>query len=184
MKPVNEMTVGEFGAFVQSHLRKSGIEVVLSGGATVSIYSSNKYVSHDLDFINMYSASRKDIRASMIEMAFTEVGRYFKHPDTQFLVEFPPGPLSVGKEPVKQISKIRFITGVLNVISPTDCVKDRLAAYFHWDDQQSLTQAILVCTDHKIDFEEIRRWSKVEGKLEEYENIRQKLQIRSPEDGF
>ena len=132
----------------------------------------------------MFSASRKDIRASMIEMAFTEVGRYFKHPDTQFLIEFPPGPLSVGKEPVKQISKISFITGVLNVISPTDCVKDRLAAYFHWGDQQSLTQAILVCMDHIIDFEEIRRWSNVEGKLEEYENIRQKLQIRSAREGL
>ena len=125
------MTVGEFGAFVQSHLRKSGIEVVLSGGATVSIYRSNKYVSHDLDLVNMFSVSRKAIRIAMFEIGFSEEGRYFKHPDSQFLIEFPPGPLSVGKEPVKQISEIRFITGVLKVISPTDCVKDRLAAYYH-----------------------------------------------------
>ncbi|WP_298435397.1 hypothetical protein [Geobacter sp.] len=35
MKPIREMTVGEFGAFVASHLREHGIDVVLTGGACV-----------------------------------------------------------------------------------------------------------------------------------------------------
>ncbi|MBU4457014.1 MAG: hypothetical protein KKA65_05945 [Nanoarchaeota archaeon] len=39
MKSIQEMTQGELGAFVQSYLRKKRIEVVLSGGAAVSIES-------------------------------------------------------------------------------------------------------------------------------------------------
>ena len=30
----------------------------------------------------------------------------------------------------------------LGLLSPTDCVKDRLAAFYHWKDQQSLEPAI------------------------------------------
>ena len=80
----------------------------------------------------------------MKEIDFSEKNRYFIHPDTKHIVEFPPGPLSVGEEPVKRIIEIKFSTGLLRVISETDCVKDRLAAYYFWNDQQSLAQAILV----------------------------------------
>ena len=54
MKPIKEMTNAELAAFVESHLRERGIEVVLSGGACVSIYSNGKYVSSDLDLIDIY----------------------------------------------------------------------------------------------------------------------------------
>jgi hypothetical protein len=39
------MTQAELGAFIQTHLRNNGIDVVLSGGAAVSIHSVGKYVS-------------------------------------------------------------------------------------------------------------------------------------------
>ena len=60
-------------------------------------------------------------------------------------------------------------------MSPTDCVKDRLAAYYHWGDQQCLVQARLVAEVHEVDFEEVRRWSRVEGKLAEFEKIVSRL---------
>ena len=121
------MTQGEFGAFVQSQLRENNIEVILSGGAAVAIYSNNTYVSKDLDLINIHGVSRRILRELMVGMGFYEEGRYFRHPDSQFFVEFPPGPLAIGEEPVKQIVEKRLSTGILKVISPTDCVKDRLA---------------------------------------------------------
>lgn len=175
MKAVSKMTQGELGAFVQSRLREKGIEVILSGGAAVAIHSSNKYVSKDLDLINVYGVNRRKIRDAVKALGFYEEGRYFRHADSQFFVEFPPGPLSIGEEPVKQIVEKKLSTGILKVISPTDCVKDRLAAYYHWGDQQSLSQAILVAQRNKIDFDEIRRWSAAEGKLEGFEKIKDKL---------
>jgi hypothetical protein len=178
MKSIKEMTQGELAAFIQSHLREKGIDVVLSGGATVSIYSSSRYISWDLDLINPYSTKRRMLRETMQELGFHEEGRHFEHPDTQFFVEFPPGPLAVGMEPVKQIDEIKFSTGMLRIISPTDCVKDRLAAYYHWDDLQCLEQAVLVAQANKIDLEEIERWSKGEGKLDEFRRIKGQLTRR------
>ena len=71
-----------------------------------------------------------------------EENRYFRHPLSKFFFEFPPGPLTVGQEPVKVIDEVKLETGILKVISPTDSVKDRLAAYYHWGDQQGLEQAL------------------------------------------
>ena len=175
MKTVSKMTQGEFGAFIQSQLMKNGIEVVLSGGAAVAIYSNNKYVSKDLDLINIYGINRRKIREVMIAINFYEEGRYFRHPDSQFFVEFPPGPLAIGQESVQQIVEKKFSTGILKVISPTDCVKDRLADYYHWGDQQSLLQATLVAQRNQINMDEIRRWSAVEGKLDEFETVKDRL---------
>jgi hypothetical protein len=175
MKSVGKMTQGELGAFIQSQLRDKEIEVILSGGAAVAIYSNNKYVSKDLDLVNIYGVNRRRIRATMTAIGFYEEGRYFRHPQSQFFVEFPPGPLAIGEEPVKQIIEKKLSTGVLKVISPTDCVKDRLAAYYHWSDQQSLAQAILVAQRNKINLDEIRRWSLAEGKRDEFERIKGKL---------
>lgn len=108
----------------------------------------------------------------MEEIGFTEKARYFIHPDTEFLVEFPPGPLTVGDESVKQINEIKLSTGVLRVISPTDCVKDRLAAYYHWGDRQGLTQAIMVARINEIDIDELERWSAGEGEQEQFMQIK------------
>ena len=152
--------------------------MVLSGGAAVSLYSNNRYVSLDLDLVNPYFVKRRAIRETMQEIGFREEGRHFTHPDTQFFVKFPPGPLAVGVEPVKQINELTFPTGVLRIISPTDCVKDRLACYYHWDDLQCLEQAVLVAQANRIDLEEIERWSEGEGKLNEFRRIMDQLMGR------
>lgn len=172
MKPIKEMTNAELAAFIESHLRERGIDVVLSGGACVSIYSNGKYVSSDLDLIDIYLAKRRKTREAMQEIGFREEGRYFTHPDAEFFVEFPAGPLSVGEEPVKQVDEHRLATGILRIISPTDCVKDRLAAYYHWNDAQCLEQALLVAQTKRIDLKEVERWSKVERKLKEFRHFK------------
>jgi hypothetical protein len=169
MKSISKMTQAEVATYVQSHLRKKGITVILSGGATVSIYTSNKYVSADIDLVNSNFTDRKKIKTAMEEIGFHEESRYFVHPDTRHLIEFPPGPLSVGEEPVRNIKEIKFTTGTLRVISPTDCVKDRLASYYFWKDQQALTQAILVAKYNRINNNEIKRWSQAVGNTKEFE---------------
>lgn len=175
MKSIKQMTQLEVGAFVCSHLNELGIDVVLSGGASVSLYSKNKYISKDIDLVDVYSISRRKLISAMKEIGFVEQNRYFKHPESSYIVEFPPGPLTVGDEIVSKTNNIKFSTGILKVISPTDCVKDRLAAYYHWGDRQSLAQAVLVAKENKIDSEKIRRWSQKEGKQKEFEVIKDKL---------
>jgi hypothetical protein len=175
MKRINSMSQVELAAYIQDSLLAEGIPVVLSGGSVVSFYSSNKYVSKDLDLINTSFARRSKIKSVMKNLGFHEQGRYFIHPETMFFIEFPDGPLSVGEEPVKEISEFELSTGTLRVLSPTDCVKDRLCAFYFWNDLQGLEQAILVTNSQQVDLKEIRRWSMVEGKEKEYKIFTDKL---------
>jgi len=80
----------------------------------------------------------------------------------------------VGKEPVGSINAIQFSTGLLRILSPTDCGRDRLAAYYHWNDLQSLEQAVLVARAHKVDLREIARWSRAEGMADAYSRIKKR----------
>jgi hypothetical protein len=179
MKSISRMTQAELATYVQVHLLKRGITVILSGGAAVSIYSNNQYVSADIDLVDVNFAKRNKIIAAMEEIGFSEKNRYFIHPDTKHIVEFPPGPLAVGDEPVMSIKEVKFSTGILRVISPTDCVKDRLAAYYYWKDQQSLTQALLVAKHQRVGLSEIKRWSLTTGNLQEFQTFLKKHSTKS-----
>jgi len=180
VKPIKDLTVGELAAFICSHLQGHGIDVVLSGGSCVSIFSENRYVSSDLDFIEYHTTKRKKIRAVMAKIGFSEENRYFKHEEVSLIVEFPAGPPAVGNEPVQEIIELKFATGVLRLLSPTDCVKDRLAGYYHWGDQQCLVQAILVAQATEVDLREVARWSRHEGKETEFIRFRQNLEKGNP----
>jgi predicted nucleotidyltransferase len=43
--------IKKLAAIISAHLHKNGIEVVLVGGACVSLYSNNQYMSYDIDLI-------------------------------------------------------------------------------------------------------------------------------------
>ncbi len=76
---------------------------------------------------------------------------------------------------MKQIDEIATATGIVRIISPTDCVKDRLTWYYHGNDTQCLQQAILVANAYAVDLSEIERWSKAEGKHNAFIQIKEKL---------
>jgi len=168
MTTVRDMDVGELAAFVCSHLDRYGIRVALSGGAVVSIYASGNYVSKDLDFIDLLHTTRQKLKTVLKEIGFEEHKRYFVSKETDFFIEFPSGPLAVGNEPVKKLAELQFETGKLRLLSPTDCVKDRLSAFYHWGDRQSLQQAVWVAQTREIDWHEVERWSDQEGKPEKF----------------
>lgn len=169
------MTLPELAAFVSSHLSASGVQAVLSGGACVTVYSQNDYQSFDLDFIENVSTPYKKLKRIMGELDFIPKNRYFVHPDTPYFVEFPAGPLSAGDEPITEIIERQYATGTLILISPTECIKDRLAAYYYWNDRQSLKQAEMVAMHETINLAEIERWSNHEGKMKEFQNIKSLL---------
>ncbi|MCG2681961.1 MAG: hypothetical protein L6455_18665 [Kiritimatiellae bacterium] len=175
---IADMTPIDLAGYIGDHLSQRGINVVLSGGACVAYYSKGQYVSMDLDFFNAGFSRRDKITAAMADIGFREDKRYFRHPDTEFLIEFLPGPLGVGDEPVGKIIEIKTRAGTFKIISPTDCVKDRLAGYFHWDDLQCLEQAVLVARENRIDLDEIEKWSAAEGKRDLFQQIRKRLKTK------
>lgn len=165
----------DLAAIICDACGRNGIDVVLSGGACVSIYTENKYDSFDLDFVLLSPVSRKKIKPVLESLGFREDGRHFRHPATPYIVEFLSPPLSVGAEPVREIREIRRGKKTLKLLSPTDCVKDRLAAFYHWNDRPSLDQAVLVCMDTRVDLREVRRWSKNEGMGDKFDLFKKAL---------
>jgi hypothetical protein len=173
---IKGLALKDLAITISDYLRKSGIETVLSGGACVSIYTQNKYISYDLDFVLISLDREKDVKSLLIGIGFYPENRYFRHPDTEYFLDFVPPPLSVGREPVKEIKTIKKGTRTLKLLSPTDCVKDRLAAFYHWQDRQALDQAVLVCRDNPVDIKEVERWSRVEGMITKFDDIKIKLE--------
>lgn len=176
-KSLKKIKIKELAGLINSQLEKHEVEAVLTGGACVTIFSGNKYQSLDLDFVTYaVEDAPKEITKAMQELGFKRTSQgYFEHASCPFIVEFIPPPLAVGSEPVKKISCIKTKLGRLRLLSPTDCIKDRLAAYYHWDDLQSFQQAIMVAGKQKINFKELRRWSRVEGQLEKFNEFIKRL---------
>ena len=54
------------------------------------------------------------------------------------------------------------------MLHPTDSAKDRLCAYYFWDDLQSLDQAVMLSRHCEINIEDIEKWSKAEGMFEKF----------------
>lgn len=168
----NSTTIKNLALIVCLQLKEDGIDSVLTGGAVVSLYTENLYKSFDLDFISHSPIS--EITDSLLKLGFKKTkGRYYVHPNTEYFLEFPSPPVMVGNKPLKEFNEIETDTGYLKLLTPTQCVMDRLAAYYYWNDQQSFDQAILVANSHEIEFGEVKEWSQVEGMMMKYETFRE-----------
>jgi hypothetical protein len=174
------ISILDLAIFLCDHLANQGIETVLSGGACVSIYAKNEFLSYDLDFILLNLSGKNKIKKILEKIGFLPEGRHFRHDDTPFIVEFLSPPLSVGEEPVKKIQTIEKKGRKLKLLSPTDCVKDRLSAYYHWNDKLSLEQAVMVSFAQSVDLKEIERWSTNEGMAEKYPAFLEELDKAKP----
>ena len=148
---------------VAGHLEESGVHVVLVGGAVVSVYSRGAYRSGDLDFVQegLFGAS---VEECMAELGFGREGRYFVHPDCEHLfVEFVAGPLGIGDDldivPATEVQD----GNTLRILSPTDCVRDRLASYIHFKTRDCLAQAALVAAAQPVDWGVVEDWCLLES---------------------
>lgn len=171
-----EVSIKEVASIVAEHLTSRNIDCTLVGGACVSIYSSNKYVSLDVDFVT--DTPLKQIDAALADLGFKRKStRHYAHPDCAYIVDFIPPPLAIGGQPVSKIDIMHTGLGTLKLLTPSDCVKDRLAAFFHWNDYQSLEQAVLVARKQKskINISEIQAWARDEKHSDKYEIFLKKL---------
>ncbi len=165
-----KIKIKELAALVCHKLNEKDIDAVLVGGACVSIYTKNKYVSYDLDFVSY--ATLKDITSVLTDLGFKkESSRHFIREDCPYFIEFVAPPLSIGSERVKKEEKIKTRFGSITLLTPTDSVKDRLAAYYHWNDPQAIEQAVMIAKAQRVSLKDIKRWSVAEGHEEKYETF-------------
>jgi hypothetical protein len=155
------ISLRDLAGFISEELRKRDIETTLVGGACVTIYSENLYQSYDLDFVTY--ESMKKIKKALTELGFKEKQRYFTRDDCPWFIEFVSPPVAVGNEPIHKFEHIKTPLGTIQMLRPTDSVKDRLASFYHWSDKQGLEQALNICSIQTVDLEEIEKWSIREG---------------------
>lgn len=160
--------IKQLAAVIFGKLNENGIDAILVGGACVSIYTKNKYLSSDLDFVS--ASSLKEISPALAELGFErKSSRHFERKDCPFFVEFVAPPAAIGDEPIKERNTLKTRLGSIVLLTPTDSVKDRLAAYYHWNDPQALEQALMLAKTQKINFSKVKRWSEKEGHREKYD---------------
>lgn len=174
MKSVANLSRLELAGLVCTTLTDAGIDAVLVGGSCVSIYTNEAFVSLDLDFVVLGIVSNKKISLALDAIGFTPSksnSRYFEHAETDLVLEFPPSPLMIGDEyiPESNVDDIETEVGVVRLLSPTDCIKDRLANCYYSNDRQCYEQAKMVAHQHGVDWASLKRWHENEGQHEEYE---------------
>jgi hypothetical protein len=155
-----DTTREEFAAIVAEQLRRDDIDVVLVGGSVAAIYSSETYVTYDLDFVHW--SRLPAIATSLAALGFTMKGRLASHPESDFTLDFVNSPVVIGH---KYISDELLATRSTNHgISPLDCVLDRLSAFYHFGDRQGLEQAVEIARRQNVSIDEVARWSQEEGR--------------------
>jgi len=169
---------GELWRFVAWHLDGEGIYSVLVGGAVVAIYTEGLYKSGDLDIVPD-DFQRKQLASALEKIGFFSCkSRYYKHAECEHLVlEFPKGPVELGEEFPVVPDEIEWEGRTIRLLSPADCVKDRLAAYIHWGVRDCFDQAVLVCQRQamRVNLDNVQQWCQAEGGTDAFEELSLKI---------
>lgn len=154
------ISLKEFAGYVSEELRKRDIDVILVGGACVTIYSENRYQSYDLDYVTYEDMNK--VKKALLSIGFVEKVRYFQYPDCPWFIEFVSPPAA------RDFGSVETRFGKIKLLRPVDSVKDRLGAFYHWNDRQGLEQAINICLEQDINLSEVESWSESEGYSKKY----------------
>jgi hypothetical protein len=161
-------TLEEVCFAVAGALEKAELRAVLTGGSAAAIYAPKSYTSYDADFVLEGVVRAGELERALLSIGFrpTAAGGMFAHALTSYTVDFPKGPLAVGAEYVRESAALKRGGITLRILTPTDCVRDRLAHFYFWDDYTALAAAVGVTrSEHgnAVDIDDLRKWTRRES---------------------
>lgn len=175
MKLSKRSSLTDVAFAVGDALHRHGLDAVLTGGACAGLYAGGPSVSNDADFVLSGRVTQANLDAAMASVGFIRRGDHYARPGLRFYVEFPRGPLAIGRDfKLQPVLKRRGNTRTL-ALTPTDSCRDRLAAFYHWNDRQSLALAVKIALRNRVRVATIRKWSLLEGAADGYEEFRVRL---------
>lgn len=161
---LKNLSMEELASYVCTELKKKDINVVLSGGSCMELYTNELYSSYDIDFVMKYTYSQKLIEQTMVELGFKIEGKYYILEESQFFIEILTPPVAVGDQFLSEFATRNTKVGTLTLLTANDCVKDRLCGCFYHDDKMCFEHALAVGHKNSIDKDELRNWAANEDK--------------------
>jgi hypothetical protein len=162
---------------VGTALERGGFSAVLTGGSAATFHSAS-YQSLDLDFVITLASPNAEMFARVLaDIGYLKNGRQFSHRLNRYTLDFPRGPLMIGIDEISRWETHRRDDQTLHVLTRTDSVRDRLAAFYHWNDRSSLATACAVAVSGPIDIQTIRAWSEREASLEKCREFERVLEL-------
>lgn len=159
---LSSLDLEEIASYVCSELEKKDIKVVLSGGSCMELYTNAMYSSYDIDFVMQYSYRVSQIEKTMLEIGFKIEGKYYILDKSKYFIEILTPPVAVGDEFVQNFASRTTKVGTLKLLTPTDCVKDRLCGCFLHNDKHCFEHALAVASKNEIDIDNLKKWAKNE----------------------
>jgi hypothetical protein len=165
-------TLTQVAVTVGDALRRHRIRAVLTGGACASLHSGGACHTADVDFVLLEGVTRPRLDQAMAAVGFIRAGERYLNPRLHFYVEFPRGPLAIGGDHHIRPIEHRLDVARTFALSATDACRDRLAAFYHWDDRQALAAAVAIALRNRLRAALLERWSIEEGHGERYQEFR------------
>lgn len=162
-------TLGDVAVATGDALRRAGIRAVLTGGACAHLHTGGAHLSRDADFVLAEPCAREELDRALADLGFRRERDRYVHPRAPFIVEFPRGPLGIGEDLRIRPVWLRRRGAKTLGLSVTDSCRDRLAAFYHWGDRQSLAVAVAIARRNRVSLAKVRAWSRNEGQREGYE---------------
>ena len=163
-----ETSLRDIAFEVCTALSHAGTTAVLTGGGAATLSAPEAIQSYDLDFILTAYGGDGSAGEALAALGYSLRGQHYEHSTSQFLLEYPPGPLAIGDELITKWTTLKEGDRLLHLLTATDSCRDRLAAFYHFHDRSALQQALAIqgAQPERTDLELIERWSKREGQVE------------------
>jgi hypothetical protein len=134
-------SLGEVAAQASTHLEHAGIPVAVVGGSAVTLHAPDVYTSRDIDFAALSGTTRREFAAALTPLGFTAKGRDFVHPESSYTLDLVADTPYIDQRPIKTFAMISTRFGPVRVYQLEDAIADRIAAFLHWSDSESLDVA-------------------------------------------
>ncbi len=176
-----ESSLEDVSFAVAAALERHGIVAVLTGGSAATVYAPAGCSSEDADFVLEGDESVSLVVEALRDTGFSRKGLspIFTHPQSSYTLDFPKGPLAVGGDYVKAPALLIRPQAKLRILSRTDCVRDRLAHFYYWNDYTALNAAVAVAASNPgdVDVKLIRSWTQRESPdlLPKFAEFKQRL---------
>ena len=134
-------SLADVAGLVAAHLRTEGIRVVVVGGSAITLHAGDVYTSHDIDFAVLSGHTLRELAAALAEIGFFRKGREYISTHSEYSVDIVAGIPLIDNEPIEEYTLIETASGPVQTYYLEDAISDRVAAFVHWSDSQSLDVA-------------------------------------------